>query len=93
MEEHKLVAERERAHLAQQIVDNPLWDETKKMITDTLIETWQSTVPKQIEEREQIWNMLHAANTVFEQIETVIVTGSLAERQLEKENQNGRSTT
>ena len=36
MDEHKLIRERERAHLAKQIVDNPVWQDAWTVYEETL---------------------------------------------------------
>lgn len=84
MNKNQLISERERAHLAQQILDNPLWAEAKVTIIDGLSDAWRDTSVTQCQERETLWHMLNAATSAFSYIESVLKTGQLAQTQLEK---------
>lgn len=92
MDEHKLISERERGALAEQILDNPLWQEAYEMLTYELVEAWRTTAVSQREEREKIYLMLTAVEDAFRQIESVFQTGKMAERQIE-DKRDGRSTS
>lgn len=72
--------ERERAQLAQQIIDNPLWAESREMLTTRLIDAWRNSAVTQHEERERIWMLLQAAEQAFLNIESVLMTGTLLQQ-------------
>ncbi len=78
--------ERRRGQLAKQIIDNPLWAEAKATLLESLTDAWRSTHPSQSTEREEIWKMLQAASAAFDHVESVMTTGELADKQLEKLN-------
>jgi len=86
LDDQARIKERERGHQARIILDSPLWQEAKHTITDGLSEAWQTTTMTQCDERETIYQMLIAANAVFDHIETVMKTGEMAEIQLEEKN-------
>jgi|TARA_R100001244_G_scaffold38356_2_gene34758 hypothetical protein len=86
LDEHNRIKERERGHQARIILDSPLWQEAKEVITDELQEAWQNTAMTQADERETIYRMLIAATAVFNHIEAVMKTGEMAEMQLEEEH-------
>ena len=77
--------EKERAHLAQQIIDNPLWAEARETLTTRLIDGWRNSAVIQHDERERIWMLLQAAEQAFAHIESVLITGTL----LQQENPHG----
>lgn len=81
--EHRLIKERERAHLAQQITSNPIWQEAWSRYEDEMIRAWRQAPARDTEGREALWLSLKAAERVRGHIESVITTGKLAEKQLE----------
>jgi|TARA_R110001599_G_scaffold124336_1_gene296941 hypothetical protein len=84
LDKNNLIKERERAHQAQILMSNPLFIETKEMITNNLLEAWQTTSMNQSEEREKIYQMLVASRSVFSHIESVLTTGKMAQMELDK---------
>jgi len=80
--ETKLIAERERAALAEQVIQNPVYVEAKDMITGNLVDAWRSTHVSQDHEREKIFLMLQMAEQFFDVLDTTIRTGKFAELQL-----------
>lgn len=83
-DESKLRHELDRAVLAKQIMDNPLWVEAWDAVRDRCLSTWEGgTTPEQ---REEAWQTLRVAKKVRRAFEQVIQTGQLAERQLEELN-------
>jgi len=73
--------DKERAILAQQILDNPIYQEAVSEVENRLIQAWQDTIVSQQEDREKIYHMLLAMRDIKSQIEEVLTTGKLAEMQ------------
>ena len=73
--------DKERAILAQQILDNPIYQEAVSEVENRLVQAWQDTVVSQQEDREKIYHMLLAMRDIKSQIEEVLTTGKLAEMQ------------
>ena len=82
MDEHTLIAERERAHQAKHLLENTLYLEAKSIVLNNLTEAWQGTSVAQADDRERIYHMLVAARSVFDHIDGVMQTGKLAQIQL-----------
>lgn len=89
-DEHKRIEERERAHLARQITQNPLWAETWNAIESLLTAQWAHSAMDASERRENIYLQLNAARAAKKAIEQVLLTGEMAEKQLQ-ERSNGRA--
>lgn len=83
MDEHALIAERERAHQAKHLLENTLYLEAKAMVLNNLAEAWQGTSMAQADDRERIYHMLVAARSVFNHIDGVLQTGKMAQIQLD----------
>lgn len=88
-DEHKRIEERERAHLAKQITNNPLWEETWNAVQSILTEQWMNSAMDSSTRRENIYLQLSAARAVKTAIEQILLTGEMAEMQLQ-ERSNGR---
>ena len=73
--------DKERAILAQQILDNPIYQEAVSEVENRLVQAWQDTIVSQREDREKIYHMLLAMRDIKPQIEEVLTTGKLAEMQ------------
>lgn len=73
--------DKERAILAQQILDNPIYQEAVSEVENRLVQAWQDTIVSQQEDREKIYHMLLAMRDIKSQIEEVLTTGKLAEMQ------------
>ena len=73
--------DKERAILAQQILDNPIYQEAVSEVENRLVQAWQDTIVSQREDREKIYHMLLAMRDIKSQIEEVLTTGKLAEMQ------------
>ena len=73
--------DKERAILAQQILDNPIYQEAVSEVENKLVQAWQDTIVSQQEDREKIYHMLLAMRDIKSQIEEVLTTGKLAEMQ------------
>ena len=78
--------DKERASQAQQILDNPIYQESVTLVENRLVQAWQDTAVSQREEREKIYQMLLAMRDIKSHIEGVFKTGKLAEMQEEKNN-------
>lgn len=89
-DEHKRIEERERAHLARQITDNPLWADVWERMEALLAEQWAHSDLGASERRENIYLQLKAARAAKKAIEQILITGEMAEMQL-KERSNGRA--
>ena len=73
--------DKERAILAQQILDNPIYQEAVSEVENRLVQAWQDTIVSQREDREKIYHMLLDMRDIKSQIEEVLTTGKLAEMQ------------
>lgn len=82
-DEHKLIAERERGHLAKQIIDSPIWDEAWELYIDGIWNSWRNTEPNDTEARERAYVALHVAAQVRKHITNTLTTGKMAEQALE----------
>ena len=81
----KLVAERERAALAQQLFDNPLWDEAWEIQIEGIWNAWRKSDPGDTESRERAYMALKAVENTRKHIKTIITTGKMAEQSLEED--------
>jgi len=82
----------ERANEAQTVISCPLWDEAWNTLETKLTEAWKASPQGQSERRELIYMQLRAAAEVRGHIEEVLVTGRLASEQLERSNDERRSS-
>lgn len=91
-EQHELIKERERAHLAKQITDNPLWAEFFAEAEQRLIAQWKTGTTEEF--REDVWRYIKLLGQLQKFMEQTLVTGSMAEIALaemqEKENVSTR---
>lgn len=86
--------ERERGEKARLIVDSPLWDEAWKAIDSRLTQAWKNSTTEtgQAERRELIYHQIRATAEVRGYIEDLLVTGAMAEMQIdEHERERHRS--
>ena len=79
-DEHALIKERERAHLAQQLIDNPLWSEFFETLETNLIKSWKDA--KSTEYREDAWRHVNVMTQLRKYVEETIRTGKMAENAL-----------
>lgn len=83
MSEHQLIREQERAHLAKQITENPVWEEAWTALTENLrahMEAPELSDEVVLEARRGLLIL----KRVREQIERVVNTGKLAQIELER---------
>lgn len=88
-DEHQLIKERERAHLAKQVIENPVWEEAWSHYQDTLrahMENPEATDDTVLEARKG----LIVLNRIRRRIEQAMTTGDMAAMQLE--TLNGKRT-
>jgi|TARA_B100000424_G_C22768888_1_gene414151 hypothetical protein len=86
MSRNPLIKEKERAILARQVLENPVYTDAIDVIKTSLMDTWQTTNMNQTLERENIYKMLLAVKSIDFHIQSVMKTGQLAEMQMEKFN-------
>ena len=92
-DEHALIKERERAHLAKQIADNPLIAEFFAEARSALIKSWEGASTP--EYREDAWRYVQLLKQFEKFFNTTITTGKMAEMALAEmqEKANGRTST
>jgi hypothetical protein len=80
-----MIAEQEvqRGVLAQQVLDNPVYQEAVTAIKAKLFDDWASTKWYQHKKRQEIWRMYRAAESIESQIQKVMQTGRLGQQTLE----------
>lgn len=83
-DERDRIREVERARLAKQLTENPIWSESWDLLNTKLITAWSKTNTNETERREMIYAQLRAAESARAFIEEVITTGKMAEQQLER---------
>ena len=83
MTESLLLKERERANLAKQVLDNPLWQEAVEKVAKSYRSTMESETATD-EAALEARRSLHLLKQVQRQIETVMQTGKMADMELER---------
>lgn len=73
--------DRERAHKAKQLLDNPLWAEAWTALETGLTQSWQNTQRSDSVRRENIYFQLDAARAVKRHFEQILLTGQMIEMQ------------
>ena len=91
MDENKLINEQNRAHLAKQIEDNPVWIDAWERYIDGIWNSWKNTAPDDVAARERAYIALKVAASVRKEIRQVIVTGKMAEQVLGDLNERTRT--
>ena len=77
-DERKLINEVDRARLAKQITDNPLWLESWDVLTTKLVSAWTKSKDEDREKRERLYALLRATESARAYIEQIIETGKMA---------------
>ena len=72
----------ERASQAQALIEAPLMVEAFATVSEALAKAWRDTTEAQERERERLWLMLKLLSRVKAHLESVIMTGKMADRQL-----------
>ena len=83
------IEELRRAELAKAIVENPLWSELWAQLDERLMSGWKSSVTGQSDVREMIYLQMRAAESVRAEMESILMTGTMARLQLER-SEDGR---
>lgn len=86
-------SEVERAHLAAEILSNPLWAEVWSVWEARMHSEWASTKADDVQGREELWRMLRVAQKVQADVRAIFDTGRMASQQLQKEAENARRKT
>ena len=91
-DEAKRIKERERAGLARQILDNPIWGEAWEKITSNLLGNMEDA-RLDMESTYEAKRQLLAVRVVRKHLEDLVTTGAMAEKQLAEnaERKRGKS--
>lgn len=91
-DEAKRIQERDRARLAKQILDNPVWIEAWDQVTTNLLANMEDSRLGETETYEAKRQLL-AVRVIRKQFENVVTTGRMAEVQLAEnaERKRGKS--
>lgn len=81
-ERKKAVNELNRARLAEQVLNNPLYREAFDLIRANLIDKFEKTKFDQKEERDEIWRKMQIVNSMQEHFQYVMENGKMAEETL-----------
>lgn len=84
IDEHQLLRDAGKSAQAQQLLDNPLFNEALLKIETDLITAWRSTPARDQEGRERCWNALQQAGKIKGYFEAVLNDGKLAAAQLKE---------
>lgn len=87
MDEHALILERERAHQAKLIMENPLIGEYFETFADELVKGWKKA--KTSELREDYWRYTNVLSQFRKHFEQCITTGKMAEMSLAEMQEKG----
>ena len=79
-----------RGQQARQILESPLWTDAWEKLNNQIRQEWRNSPARDVEGREALWLMTCVADKVRRNIEQVLRTGELAQKQL-TEIQDGRS--
>lgn len=77
-----LIKDRSRGQLAQQVTENPVYNESFKMIKAELFEKFTKTKTGDTEAREEIWRKMQSLDWLEGYMKRVMNTGKLAEQEL-----------
>lgn len=93
MDDHALIKERELAHLAKQILDNPLLDRFDREFDEGATKAWIAS--KNPEYREDLWRFMQVKSQFMKFFNEFIRTGQMAEMQLAEMQggDHGRAST
>lgn len=92
MDEHKLIQERERAQLAKQLTDNPLWSEFFDEAEQRLIAMWKDSASPEL--REDAWRYTKLLVQMKKFMEQALITGQMAEialAEMQEKEDGGRN--
>lgn len=83
-DEMQLLNEIERARLARDVTDSPVYKEAFESYRERLLQQWADSPARDIEGRERLWLMLKTAETVQSHLAELMQTGKMAAVQLEQ---------
>ena len=75
-----------RGHEAERILRSPLWAESWAEYEAKLMAAWRATSAKASQERETLWLAFQLCQKIKGHIESVMVTGKMASKQVEELN-------
>lgn len=84
VDETKLARDNERARKAQELLDNPLFNEAIETIEADLIKAWKATPARDTEGRERCWTAVQQVGNIKGYFESVLRDGKLANAQLKQ---------
>ena len=79
-----LEKEQQRGHKAKAILDDPLFVEAIQKVSSELDAEWLNSPIRDTEGREKIYMMKKMLNVLLVQIQSVMETGKLASKQINK---------
>lgn len=83
-EEHKRHQEINRADMARQVLDNPVFKECLELVEKEIIEAWAQSNFRDNEGREKAWMMIVYGRKIRDILLSCIETGKMAQIQLEE---------
>ncbi len=82
-----LEAELSRAHEADRLIRSPLWSEAWASYEEKLLAAWKNSGAQDAQSREKIWLAYQVCQKVKSHITSIVVTGKLAQKQVEELNE------
>ena len=75
-----------RGHEAERILRSPLWSEAWSAYEEKLMSAWRASAVKDSDQRETLWLAFQVCQKIKNHIESVMVTGKMASKQVEELN-------
>ena len=75
----------QRGAIAQQVIDNPAYQDAWKAVSDGIIDAWRTCPIRDKEGQGELKLMLKLLTDVQRNLEAVMSTGKMAEIQIERE--------
>lgn len=75
-----------RGHEADRILRSPLWSEAWEEYEGKIMAAWRASSAKASQERETLWLAFQLCQKIKGHIESVMVTGKMAQKQVEELN-------
>ena len=75
-----------RGHEAERILRAPLWSEAWNAYEEKLMAAWRASGVKDSDQRETLWLAFQVCQKIKNHIESVMVTGKMASKQVEELN-------
>ncbi len=79
-----LEKEQQRGHRAKQILEDPIFVEALQKVSQELDQEWINSPVRDTEGRERIYMMKKMLNVLLVQLQSVMETGKLASKQINK---------